>query len=135
MRIYNNFLKRSKDGTIEDLQLIYRGFNILAFLLHIFYLFYQKLKVQAKTTLVAFTILLFLYYLSFSIYTIIILYLVICVYIGFKYHDWKSRNLLMRGYEFLGTIGGKNQKQAKLDFLEKLNNNYQEKDKLEQKIY
>lgn len=135
MRIYNNFLKRSKDGTIEDLQLIYRGFNILAFLLHIFYLFYQKLKVQVKTTLVAFTILLFLYYLSFSIYTIIILYLVICVYIGFKYHDWKSRNLLMRGYEFLGTIGGKNQKQAKLDFLEKLNNNYQEKDKLEQKIY
>lgn len=135
MKTYKAFLKRSKNGTIEDLQLIYKGFNILAFLLHIFYLFYQKLKVQAKATIIAFAILLFLYYLSFSIYTITILYLIICLYIGFKYHDWKSRNLVMRGYEFLGTISGKNQKQAKLDFLEKLNNNYQEKDKLEQKIY
>ena len=135
MRTYKIFLKKSKEGTIEDLQIIYKGFNFLAFLLQIFYLFYQKLKVQAKTTIIVFVVLYFLYYLSFSIYTIIILYLVICVYIGFKYHDWKSRNLLMRGYEFLGTIGGKNQKQAKLDFLEKLNDNYQEKDKLEQKIY
>lgn len=135
MKTYKIFLKRSKDGTIEDLQLIYKGFDILAFLLQIFYLFYQKLKVQAKTTIIVFVVLYFLYYLSFSIYTIIILYLVICVYIGFKYHDWKSRNLIMRGYEFLGAISGKNQKQAKLDFLEKLNNNYQEKDKLEQKIY
>ena len=135
MKTYKIFLKRSKDGTIEDLQLIYKGFDILAFLLQIFYLFYQKLKVQAKTTIIVFVVLYFLYYLSFSIYTIIILYLVICVYIGFKYHDWKSRNLIMRGYEFLGIISGKNQKQAKLDFLEKLNNNYQEKDKLEQKIY
>lgn len=135
MKTYKIFLKRSKDGTIEDLQLLYKGFNALAFLLQIFYLFYQKLKVQAKTTIIVFVVLYFLYYLSFSIYTIIILYLVIGVYIGFKYHDWKSRNLIMRGYEFLGTISGKNQKQAKLDFLEKLNNNYQEKDKLEQKIY
>ncbi len=135
MRTYKIFLKKSKKGTIEDLQIIYKGFDFLAFLLQIFYLFYQKLKVQAKTTIIVFVVLYFLYYLSFSIYTIIILYLVICVYIGFKYHDWKSRNLLMRGYEFLGTIGGKNQKQAKLDFLEKLNDNYQEKDKLEQKIY
>lgn len=135
MKTYKAFLKRSKNGTIEDLQLIYKGFDILAFLLHIFYLFYQKLKVQVKATIMAFAVLLFLYYLSFSIYTIAILYLIICVYIGFRYHDWKSRNLVMRGYEFLGTIGGKNKKQAKLDFLEKLNDNYQEKDKLEQKIY
>ena len=135
MRTYKIFLKKSKKGTIEDLQIIYKGFDFLAFLLQIFYLFYQKLKVQAKTTIIVFVVLYFLYYLSFSIYTIIILYLVICVYIGFKYHDWKSRNLLMRGYEFLGTISKKNQKQAKLDFLEKLNDNYQEKDKIEQKIY
>ena len=94
-----------------------------------------ELKLQAKAIIMAFAVLLFLYYLSFSIYTIAILYLIICVYIGFRYHDWKSRNLVMRDYEFLGTIGGKNKKQAKLDFLEKLNNNYQEKDKLEQKIY
>lgn len=135
MKTYKIFLKRSKNGTIEDLQLIYKGFNVPAFLLQGFYLFYQKLKVQAKAILIIFGILFSLSYLLFSIYTIIISYILVCLYIGFKYHDWKSRNLIMRGYEFLGTISGKNQKQAKLDFLEKLNSNYKEDDKLEQKIY
>ena len=136
MKTYKIFLKRSKDGTIEDLQLIYKGFNVLAFLLQIFYLFYQKLFVQARaTTITLVLVAIFSKLLNISVYTFIIIEMLICIYVGFKYHDWKSRNLIMRGYEFLGTIGGKNKKQAKLDFLEKLNNNYQEKDKLEQKIY
>ena len=136
MKTYKIFLKRSKDGIIEDLQLIYKGFNVLAFLLQIFYLFYHKLFVQARaTTITLILIAVFSKLLNISIYTFIIIEILICIYVGFKYHDWKSRNLVMRGYEFLGTISGKNQKQAKLDFLEKLNNNYQEKDKLEQKIY
>ena len=112
MKTYKIFLKRSKDGTIEDLQLIYKGFNVLAFLLQIFYLFYQKLFVQARaTTITLVLVAIFSKLLNISVYTFIIIEMLICIYVGFKYHDWKSRNLIMRGYEFLGTIGGKNKKQ------------------------
>lgn len=135
MKIYKIFLKKAKNGTIEDLQVIDKGFNFLAFLFQVFYLGYEKLRIQAEI-IILILILLNLSQLFFvPLYVVILFEALICIYIGFKYSSWKEKYLITNGYDFIGETFGNNKKEAKLNFLEKLNANYKAEDKLEQKIF
>lgn len=70
-----------------------------------------------------------------SSYIIIPIQLAICIYIGFEYQDWITVKMVKDGYQFLGYSSGNDEKEAKLKFLDNLNENYNKEDKLEQKIF
>ena len=135
MKIYRIFLKKSKEGIIKDLELLKEGFNFWAFLFNIFLFLYKKLWIQSLIFIAIFTILTFLqikflsYYITFSIK------FCLAIYIAFDYIDWKSKKLIKNKYDFLGYSSGNDPKEAKLKFLDGLNNSYSSGDKLEQKIF
>lgn len=135
MKIYRIFLKKSEDGKIEDLELLKEGFNIWAFAFQIFYLLYKRLWKQSLVVFVIMGITNLLQYRYISPYIIIPIQTGVLIYIAFECIDWLSINKVKNGYEFLGYTSGNNEKEAKLKFLESINNNYTANDKLEQKIF
>ena len=135
MKTYKIFLKRDRNFVIQDLQVVNKGFSIWACLLQVFYLGYQKLRIQTEIMILVMLLLNLLQLLFVPLFIIIIFEIFLCFYIGFKYPTWKTDNLLKNGYEYTGEMSGTSQKQAKLDFLEKFNSNYINDDKLEQKIF
>lgn len=135
MKIYRIFLKKTNEGIIDDLELLKEGFNIWAFVFQLFYLIYRRLWKQSIVIFVLFSILNLLQLNFISAYIIIPIQICICIYIGFEYTDWYSQKLVNSGYQFLGYSSGNDKKEAKLKFLDNINNNYTKDDKLEQKIF
>ncbi len=135
MKIYRIFLKKTNKGIIDDLELLKEGFNIWAFVFQLFYLIYRRLWKQSIVIFVLFSILNLLQLNFISAYIIIPIQICICIYIGFEYTDWYSQKLVNSGYQFLGYSSGNDKKEAKLKFLDSINNNYTKDDKLEQKIF
>lgn len=136
MKTYRIFLKKTDKGVIDDLEVIRDGFNFWAFLFHFFYLLYKKLW---KQSIIIFIILLFLNFIQFkflSWYIIFPIQVCLCIYIGFEYADWFAKKLIFSKYQFLGYSSGNNEREAKLKFLDSINENYTNNDdKLEQKIF
>jgi hypothetical protein len=130
MKIYKIFLKEN-EGKIEDLKIIKDGVDFFALIFQDLYLFYNKMWGKAFLFFFAFFVLDF----TFNIFFMLIGYVIICSYIALHFSDWKSEQLIKDGYKILGLCNGKNKKEAKENFLEDFNNNYKEKDKLEQKIF
>ena len=130
MKTYRIFLKK-QNNAIEDLQIVQAGFSWLGFYLSYFYLFSKKLWVKGFI----FLLVSFLLEFTFNIVLMLIGYLLISLYIGLHFANWQSKNLETNGYIFLGNIQGHNIKEAKMSFLENFNKNYNEKDKLEQKVF
>ncbi|MDD2839921.1 MAG: DUF2628 domain-containing protein [Rickettsiales bacterium] len=131
MKIYRIFLKKTSENKIEDLKMIKNGFDIYALMFQDLYLFYNKMWHKAFLFFFLFIALDF----TFNIFLMLIGYLIICSYLALHFTDWKSKQLLDNGYEFLGLCSGKNRREAKEKFLEDFNSNYKEKDKLEQRIF
>ena len=135
MKIYRIFLKKTKEGVIDDLELLKEGFNVWAFVFQLFYLIYKRLWKQLIIMFILFSVLNILQLNFVSSYIIIPIQICICVYIGFEFTDWYSQKLVKIGYQFLGYSSGNDEKEAKLKFLDNINNNYTNNDKLEQKIF
>lgn len=135
IKIYRIFLKKTKKGVIEDLELIKEGFNMWAFMFQFFYLLYKKLWKQSLILFVIIAITNFLQYKYLSGYIIIPIQLGVTLYVAFEITDWLSMDRVKTGYEFLGYTSGNNEREAKLKFLENMNSTYSGKDKLEQKIF
>ena len=130
MKTYRIFLKK-QNNAIEDLQIVQAGFSWLGFCLSYFYLFAKKLYLKGFI----FLLVGFLLEFTFNIVLMLIGYLLISLYIGLHFANWYSKNLEENGYIFLGNIQGNSIKEAKMSFLENFNKNYNEKDKLEQKVF
>lgn len=136
MTLYKIFLKRSKTGVIEDLELIKDGFNFFILIFQVLYLLYKKLWKKALILFLVFVFLNSLQYKElFSNYITISIQLSILLYVAFECNDWIAKKMIKDGYEFLGFSSGNNIKEAKLKFLENMNENYTSGDKLEKKIF
>lgn len=135
MKIYRIFLKKTNEGVIDDLELLREGFSVWAFVFQLFYLIYRRLWKQSLVVLVMLSILNLLQLNFLSEYIVVPIQICICIYIGFEYTDWYSQKLVNTGYQFLGYSSGNDEKEAKIKFLDSINNNYTKDDKLEQKIF
>ena len=134
MKTYRIFLKRH-DNIIDDLKLLKESFNPLAFIFNIFYLLFQGLWFQFAISFIILILLLFIQ-IKFNLHFITIpIKISYFIFLGFEFIDWKSRILEKNGYEFIGYSFGNDTKEAKLRFLENLNNNHPKEDKLEKIIY
>ena len=135
MKIYRIFLKKTNEGVIDDLKLVKEGFNILAFVFQLGYLAYKGLWRQSFIIFAVFSFLGLISVSVLAIYIMMSIQICVCIYIGFEFSDWYSQKLTKSGYEFLGYSSGIDEKDAKLKFLDNINNNYTSEDKLEQKIF
>jgi len=135
MKVYRIFLKRTNDGVIDDLEMLKDGFDFWAFLFQLFYLIYRRLWKQAIIIFVLLTVLNALRLRFLNSYIVIPINICLCIYIGFEYADWYAQRLVKNGYQFLGYSSGNDVREAKLKFLESINNNYMDDDRLEQKIF
>jgi hypothetical protein len=122
MKTYKIYLKKTKHGVIEDMIMIKEGFIFLAFLFGALWLLYKKVF---RVAFIVFLILGFLFYLQeknwISISFIIPIKLAMMFYIGFEASDWHGSSLEREKYQFLGYASGKNMKEARLRFLDKIN--------------
>ncbi len=134
-KIYKIFLKRNKDGVIEDLELLREGFSLPALFFQIFFLLYKRLWKQFIICFAIMFVLIILRETFVAPFVIVPIQIALCVYIAFEYSDWISNKLLKNGYQFLGYSSGYDEKEAKLKFLDTLNSGYNKDDKLEQKIF
>ena len=135
MKIYRIFLKKTDSGEIEDLELLHDGFSFPSLIFGSLYLFYKGLWQQG---LIIFLLAFLSGAIQFSIagfYIGGIAVLGSLIYAGFEYVDWKSKKMLKEGYQYLGYSSGNNEREAKLKFLENLNSNHPQEDKMEQKVF
>lgn len=135
MKTYKIFLKKSSDGVIEDLELIKTGFNVWAFIFQLLYLFYKRLWLQALAVALIFVLMSYLQFTFVNPYIVLSIQIGISLYVGFEASDWNGKKLAKDGYEFLGHTSGNDKKEAKLKYLESINNSYAKDDKLEQKVF
>jgi len=136
MKIYKIFLKRTNDGIIEDLKIIKDGFNFWSCLFNFFYLLYKKLWKFSFVLFVAFGLLNYLSYAGFiKIYIVFAIELSLSIYVGFECNEWISKKMIKNGYEYLGYSSGNDVREAKLKFLDAMNQDYTKDDKLDKKIF
>ena len=137
MKIYRIFLKKDKNGKIEDLILIKEGFSIFTFIFQGFYLLSKQLWLEAT---ILFGIIIFsniLKYYFKILFISIPLQLGVLLYYSFEFNDLFTKRLIKDGYEYLGYSSGKDEKEAKLKFLDTFTKSYDNKkeDKLETKVF
>ena len=132
MKVYRIFLKKDGENKIEDLKILKEGFDFNSLLFGCFYFYLRRLWWQEGVILIILLLSIFMPSLFFIFFPLLF---VILVYFGFKSVNWYSKKLLDLGYVYLGYSIGNNIKEAKLKFLETLNNDYSDNDKLQKLIY
>lgn len=122
MKTYRIYLKKTKQGVFEDVVMIKEGFILWAFLLNLIWLFNKRIFKMAFIISAILTSLFLLERNGIINSTLITpIQLVIFIYIGFEAGDWYEKVLRKRGYKFLGHASGKGAKEARLRFLDKIN--------------
>jgi len=119
---YKIFLKKDEKDTIKDLILVKEGFIFSALLFGFFWLFYCKVWREGLLTLLAFILSHFL--AMFGMVGIALAFVVqigITLGIAFFGSDFYANSLIRKKYEFLGYSTGKDESEAKLRFLDKIN--------------
>lgn len=135
MKIYRIFLKKADDGKIQDLELIADGYSYLSLFFGFFYLFYKKLWLQGSLLFLLCILSMTAQYILSGFYIGIIAVLGSLVFSGFEYIDWKSKKMIKDGYQYLGYSSGNDEREAKLKFLENINSNQEQSNKMEQKVF
>jgi hypothetical protein len=122
MKTYKIYIKKDKKGVFEDVLLIKEGFIFSAFIFNIFWLLYKKIF---KIALIIFAIFLAMILIEerYPAYSAFLapIQLGVLFYIGSEGSDWFGKTLERKGYNFLGYSSGKNSQEARLRFLDKIN--------------
>ena len=134
MKLYKFFLKKDKNGKIDDIQVVKEGFNFYIFIFQFLYLVYLRLW---KHAVILFCIMFFSnYIIKYNLRFISLpLQISVLLYYAFELNDLIAINLVKNKYEYLGKSFGNDPDEAKLNFLKELDKNYSGDDKLEKIIY
>lgn len=125
MKLYNALVKRNPTGKIEDIVLIKDGFSWSAFLFSgLWFLYYRMWKDLLALIAVNFAFV-FLAKISSS-FDRIFLEFGFFFLIALNANYWRADHLKKKGYEFVGLVFGANQIDAKLRFVEGLEDEFSE---------
>lgn len=125
MKLYNALVKRNPAGKIEDIVLIKDGFSWSAFLFSgLWFLYYRMWKDLLALIAVNFAFV-FLAKISSS-FDRIFLEFGFFFLIALNANYWRADHLKKKGYEFVGLVFGANQIDAKLRFVEGLEDEFSE---------
>lgn len=127
MKSYSIFIKTNKDnGSIDDVILIKEGFNFYAFIFGIFWFLVKKMWICSIIflTIVFLISYFFCYFIAFAIV------LLLLIFIGFEANDLLIKKFQKNNYYFAGYTTGNDEKEAKLRFLDDLNQENEDKNKI-----
>ncbi len=118
MKLFNIYIKKSENQTIEDLVVIKNCFSIFAFLFGIFW-FLQHRMWKESFALVAVNIVFgFVFHKGwFGGLDIFGIEFGLMLIIGLNANYWYEQHLLEQKYQFGGCVFGKNIDEAKLRFI------------------
>jgi hypothetical protein len=119
MKLYNSYIKTTKNGDIQDIAFVKNGFSFSAFFLNFFWFAHRKM---VKISIAAFVINIALIeiisaYIPSSYDALLVLFSTSSL-IAVNSSLIHSKYLESKGYKFVGCIFGKNKVAANLRFVE-----------------
>jgi len=122
MKLYNALVKKNESGKIEDIIMIKEGFSWKAFIFNGIWFIYHRLW---REIIILFSIsLIFVFFAKLSNdFDKASLQLVLVFMVALNANHWLCDNLKKKGYEFVGIVFGSNNNNAKLRFVQKLQQN------------
>lgn len=127
MKTYNIFIKQNKDNeAVEDILLIKEGFNMSAFVFNIFWFLSNKLWLFAA---IAFAIINLVTIIFSPVVSSAFMFL-FSLLIGFEANNLLLYRFQREKYYFVGYTTGNNRKEAELRFLDDINKNAKNNEKI-----
>lgn len=118
MKLFNVYITKSKNGTIEDLVAVRNGGTFWAFLFNVFWFIQHKMwKESGALILIHIFFFTVLHKLFFSYSDLFIIEFGLSLIIAFNAHYWYGKYLMKRGYQFFGCVFASNKEEAKLIFI------------------
>ncbi|MFT6333034.1 MAG: hypothetical protein ACJAW3_001385 [Lentimonas sp.] len=119
MNLFNIYIKKTKDDTIEDLVLVKNKFSFSAFLFNFFWFLLHKMWKEAGAFIVvAFFFGWIFYKSSFGFVDVVAVEIGLFSMIGLNAGYWYEQKLLKTNYKFVGNVFGKNTNDAKIRFID-----------------
>lgn len=127
MKTYNIFIKQNKNNkAVEDVLLIKEGFNVFAFMFNIFWFLFNKLWLFAAISFAVVNLIIMLFSPVISFAFIFLFSLLI----GFEANNLLLYRFQREEYYFVGYTTGNNRKDAELRFLDDINKNAKNNEKI-----
>ncbi len=118
MKSYSIFIKKNdKSESIDDVILLKEGFNFYAFFFNIFWFLYNKLWICSLIYIILISLLTYF----FSYFVILSINLLILIFVGLEANNFLIKKFQKNNYYFVGYSTGNDEKEAKLRFLDNVN--------------
>lgn len=118
MKLFNIYIKKSENQSIEDLAVIKNGFSIFAFLFNILWFLQHKMWKESSALILVSTVFGVLFHRGwFGSLDMFGLELGLLLIVGLNANYWYEQHLLKLKYQFAGCVFGKNRDEAKLRFV------------------
>ena len=125
MKLYNVLVKRNSVGEIDDIVLLKDGFSWLAFLFSGIWFFYHRMW-KEFLVLIAVNVA-FVFFAKFSSnFDRVLLESGFFFLIALNANYWRVEHLKKKGYEVVGLVFGANRIDAKLHFVDGLEDEFSE---------
>ena len=120
MKLYNSYIKKAKDGDIEDLIFIKNGFSLSAlFFNFIWFSFHKMLNASIIFVIIIWVTMQLLGILGINGFPSFLLsFISTSLVIGVNANFWHSKYLRYKNYKFVGCFFGDSKEAAKLRFVE-----------------
>jgi hypothetical protein len=118
MKLFNIYVKKSENDSIEDLVVVKSSFSYLAFIFSFFWFLQHKMWKESLVFIVVNSFLALLFHKNFfGSFDFIIMEAGLLAIIGLNCGYWFEQNLLKNKYQFVGNVFGQNKDEAKLRFI------------------
>ncbi len=127
MKSYSIFIKKNKENeSVDDVILVKEGFNFYALIFNILWFLFKKMWICSIVFIIIIPSILYIFshFVAFSII------LLILVFIGLEANDLLIKKFQKSDYYFVGYSTGNDEKEAKLRFLDSLNQENKDKNKV-----
>ncbi len=127
MKSYSIFIKKNKENeSVDDVILVKEGFNFYALIFNILWFLFKKMWICSIVFIIIIPSILYI----FSHFVAFPIILLILVFIGLEANDLLIKKFQKSDYYFVGYSTGNDEKEAKLRFLDSLNQENKDKNKI-----
>lgn len=127
MKSYSIFIKKNKENeSVDDVILVKEGFNFYALIFNILWFLFKKMWICSIVFIIIIPSILYI----FSHFVAFPIVLLILVFIGLEANDLLIKKFQKSDYYFVGYSTGNDEKEAKLRFLDSLNQENKDKSKV-----
>lgn len=118
MKLFNIYIKKSENDSIDDLALVKSNFSYTAFIFNFLWFLQHRMWKESGSAIVVFAVFIAIAQKGFfSAFDIFLIWIGWAMIIGLNAGYWYEQKLINKGYVFYGNVFGKNKDEAKLRFI------------------